>query len=401
MLLKDKFIALGVTGSIAAYKAVELVRLLKKSGAQVQVVMTRSAREFVTPLTFQVVSQNPVITDMFEKPVHWEVEHVSLADRADLFVVAPATANVIAKMAAGIADDMLTAAVLATRAKVLVVPAMNVNMFCNPITQENIKYLREKGIFVMDPAEGFLACGYSGKGRFPEPVDVLRVIEQLVGTRTDLQNKKILITAGPTREPIDPVRFISNHSSGKMGYSLAEAAVERGGEVILISGPTSLERPAGLYKYVAVETALEMREQVLKFFPWCDVVIKAAAVADYRPKNYSGRKIKKKDAEMVLELEKNPDILKELGEKKDRQVLVGFAAETNDIQKNALEKLNRKNLDLIVVNDVTVEGAGFGVDTNIVKIIHRNGTIEELPKMPKKEVANAILDRILQYLNYS
>ncbi|TYP60001.1 bifunctional phosphopantothenoylcysteine decarboxylase/phosphopantothenate--cysteine ligase CoaBC [Thermosediminibacter litoriperuensis] len=397
-MLKDKFIALGVTGSIAAYKAVELVRLLKKRGAQVQVVMTRSAREFVTPLTFQVVSGNPVITDMFEKPVHWEVEHVSLADRADLFVVAPATANVIAKMAAGIADDMLTAAVLATRAKVLVVPAMNVNMFCNPITQDNINYLKEKGFFVMDPAEGFLACGYSGKGRFPEPADVLKVIEQLAGTGTDLQNKKILITAGPTREPIDPVRFISNRSSGKMGYALAEAAVERGGEVILISGPTSLPRPAGLYKYVAVETTLEMQEQVLKFFSWCDVVIKAAAVADFRPKNYSEQKIKKKDEGLVLELEKNPDILKELGEKKEKQILVGFAAETEDIQKNALEKLNRKNLDLVVVNDVTVEGAGFGVDTNIVKIIHRNGEIEELPKMTKKEVAHAILDRVVQYL---
>ncbi|MCG0274675.1 MAG: bifunctional phosphopantothenoylcysteine decarboxylase/phosphopantothenate--cysteine ligase CoaBC [Thermosediminibacteraceae bacterium] len=397
-MLQGKFVVLGVTGSIAAYKAVELVRLLKKKGANVQVVMTRSATEFVTPLTFQVLSGNPVITDMFEKPVRWEVEHVSLADKADLFVVAPATANIIAKMAAGIADDMLTASILATRAKVLVVPAMNVHMYCNPITQENISYLKEKGFSVMEPEEGFLACGYLGKGRFPEPDKIMEVIERLVGNSNDLKNKRILITAGPTREPIDPVRFISNRSSGKMGYALAEAAVERGGEVILISGPTCLPQPAGLFKYIAVETAQDMKEQVLKFFPWSDVVIKAAAVADYKPKCYSERKIKKKDSEMVLELTKNPDILKELGEKKDKQLLVGFAAETDEIKENALEKLRQKNLDLIVVNDVTAEGAGFEVDTNIVKIIYKDGSMEELPKMTKKDLAHVILDRIVQIL---
>ncbi|MCF6095845.1 bifunctional phosphopantothenoylcysteine decarboxylase/phosphopantothenate--cysteine ligase CoaBC [Thermovorax subterraneus] len=399
-MLQDKFIVLGVTGSIAAYKAAELVRLLKKRGAEVQVVMTSSAKEFVTPLTFQVLSGNPVVTDMFEKPVRWEVEHVSLADRADLFVIAPATANVIAKMAAGIADDMLTASVLATQAKVLVVPAMNVNMYLNPITQQNISFLKEKGFYVMEPDEGFLACGYSGKGRFPEPEKILKVIERLAGVCGDLQNKKILITAGPTREPIDPVRFISNRSSGKMGYALAEAAVERGGEVILISGPTCLPQPSGLYKYIRVNTALEMRECVLEYFPWSDVVIKAAAVSDFRPKNYSEHKIKKKDSAtaMTLELEKNPDILKELGEKKQKQLLVGFAAETDEIKENAVEKLNKKNLDLIVVNDVTAEGAGFEVDTNIVRIYYKDGSAEEIPKMTKKELAHVILDRVVKLL---
>ncbi|MDN5331106.1 MAG: phosphopantothenoylcysteine decarboxylase / phosphopantothenate---cysteine ligase [Tepidanaerobacteraceae bacterium] len=399
-MLQGKFIVLGVTGSIAAYKAAELVRLLKKSGAEIQVVMTSSAKEFVTPLTFQVLSGNPVVTDMFEKPIRWEVEHVSLADKADLFVIAPATANVIAKIAAGIADDMLTASVLATRAKVLVVPAMNVNMYLNPITQENISFLKEKGFYVMEPDEGFLACGYSGKGRFPEPEKIIKVIEKLAGVCGDLKNKKILITAGPTREPIDPVRFISNRSSGKMGYALAEAAVERGGEVILISGPTCLPQPGGLYKYIKVNTALEMRECVLTYFSWSDVVIKAAAVSDFRPKNYSEHKIKKEDnaIAMTLELEKNPDILKELGGKKEKQLLVGFAAETDEIKENAVEKLNKKNLDLIVVNDVSAEGAGFEVDTNIVRIYYKDGSAEELPKMTKKELAHVILDRVVRLL---
>ncbi|MFO7151645.1 MAG: bifunctional phosphopantothenoylcysteine decarboxylase/phosphopantothenate--cysteine ligase CoaBC [Bacillota bacterium] len=398
-MLQGKFVVLGVTGSIAAYKAAELVRLLKKAGAEVHVVMTSSAREFVTPLTFQVLSGNPVVTDMFEKPVRWEVEHVSLADRADLFLIAPATANIIAKMAAGIADDMLTSSVLATRAKVLVVPAMNVNMYLNPITQENLSYLKEKGFYVMEPDEGPLACGYSGKGRFPEPEKILKFIEKLVGVSRDLNNKKILITAGPTREPIDPVRFISNRSSGKMGYALAEAAVERGGEVILISGPTSLQPPPGLYKYIRINTALEMREKVLEYYGWCDVVIKAAAVSDFRPKNYVEHKIKKGDsASMFLELEKNPDILRELGERKQKQFLVGFAAETDEIEENAVEKLRKKNLDLIVVNDVTAEGAGFDVDTNIVKIYYKNGSAEEIPKMTKKELAHVILDRVVNLL---
>jgi len=393
-MLEGKFVVLGVTGSIAAYKSVELVRLLKKQGARVQVIMTRSACEFVKPLTFQTLSQNPVITDMFREPSRWEVEHVALADSADMVLVAPATANIIAKIAAGIADDMLTATILATRAKVVIVPAMNVHMYEHPITQKNIKCLKESGNEVMEPAEGPLACGYTGRGRFPEPVDILNFADLLIGKMPDFKDRTILITAGPTREPVDPVRFISNHSSGKMGYALARQATLRGARVILVSGPTSIEPPVGLYKFIPVETALEMEKAVLDNFRSAHAVIKAAAVADFRPKVYNPEKIKKKDGKMVVELVKNPDILQELGETKQNQVLVGFAAETNDPEKNAVDKLKRKNLDFIVVNDVTQEGAGFGSDTNIVKIIYQDGRSEALPRMLKEDVANAILDRI-------
>ncbi|AYO30401.1 bifunctional phosphopantothenoylcysteine decarboxylase/phosphopantothenate--cysteine ligase CoaBC [Biomaibacter acetigenes] len=398
-MLEGKFVVLGVTGSIAAYKSVELVRLLKKRGALVQVIMTKSACEFIKPLTFQVLSQNQVICDMFREPSHWEVEHVALADRADLFLVAPATANIIAKIAAGIADDMLTATILATRARVVVVPAMNVHMYEHPITQKNIRSLKESGIEVIEPAEGLLACGYSGRGRFPEPVDIVNTVDRLIGKAPDLKGRTILITAGPTREPLDPVRFISNHSSGKMGYALARQATLRGAQVVLISGPTNIEPPVGLYKFIPVETALEMEKAVLDNFNQAQVVIKAAAVADFRPKKYNLGKIKKQDGGMVIELVKNPDILQELGQKKQQQVLVGFAAETDEPEKNAVDKLKRKNLDFIVLNDITQEGAGFGSDTNIVKIIYRDGRIEVLPRMLKRDVADAILDRVLPYLN--
>lgn len=397
-MLKDKFLVLGITGSIAAYKSAELVRLLKKRGAQVQVIMTKSACKFIKPLTFQVLSQNPVITSMFDKPYRWEVEHVALADRADMVLVAPATANIIAKIAAGIADDMLTATILATRAKVVVVPAMNVHMYENPVTQKNIEYLKGLGMEVMEPEEGELACGYAGRGRFPEPKDIIDIIDGLMGKSQDLKGKTFLITAGPTREPLDPIRYISNHSSGKMGYALAHKAVLRGARVILISGPTSLTPPYGLHRFISVETALEMEKAVFENFREADVVIKAAAVADYRPKRYNTVKIKKKDEEMVVEMVKNPDILQELGEKKQNRVIVGFAAETDDKEKNALDKLKRKNLDIIVLNDVTQEGAGFGSDTNIVEIIYKDGRKEALPRMLKEEVADAIIDRILPFL---
>jgi len=396
-MLKGKFVVLGVTGSIAAYKSVELVRLLKKEGANVQVVMTRSGCEFVRPLTFQVLSQNPVIIDMFKKPSRWEVEHVALADKADIFLVAPATANIIAKMAAGIADDMLTSTFLATKAKTVVVPAMNVNMYENPITQRNIAVLREMGITVLEPEEGDLACGYSGRGRFPEPKDIVEHIKVILGKDGDLKGKRFLITAGPTREPIDPVRFISNHSSGKMGYALAEKAVQRGARVILISGPTNLAPPLGLENFISVNTAKEMYEAVIKHFDEADVVIKSAAVADFSPSDIKSEKIKKHGSNMVLELKKNPDILQELGNKKTGQILVGFAAETNDISFNAQDKLKRKNLDFIVVNNVAEEGAGFAVDTNIVNIIYKDGRIEELPKMSKRDLADVILDRVLLF----
>ena len=397
-MLHGKSVVIGVTDSIAAYKAVELVRLLKKSEANVKVVMTDSACEFIRPLTFQVVSQNPVVTSMFNEPSHWEVEYVSIADEADIFVVAPATANIIAKLAYGIADDMLTSTVLATKAKKLIVPAMNVNMYENPVTQRNLEILVDMGFEIMDPDEGPLACGYSGKGRFPQPEKIFNKINEMMYETLDFKDKRILITAGPTREPIDPVRFISNHSSGKMGYSIAQIAERRGAQVILVSGPTNLKPPSGLYRFVSVETAQQMYEAVMKDFDQVDVVIKAAAVADYRPKSVSLEKIKKKDTDMCIELERNADILRELGDKKRHQVLVGFAAETENIEKNASDKLNKKNLDMIVVNDVKQQGAGFGYDTNIAKILYKNGRIEALPQMLKTELANKILDRILEML---
>ncbi|MGB9814183.1 MAG: bifunctional phosphopantothenoylcysteine decarboxylase/phosphopantothenate--cysteine ligase CoaBC [Thermovenabulum sp.] len=393
-MLKGKFIVLGVTGSIAAYKACELTRLLKKRGASVQVVMTESACKFVAPLTFQILSENPVIKDMFKEPSHWEVEHVSLADKADFFVIAPCTANILAKLASGIADDMLTTTFLATKAKKVIVPAMNVNMYENPVTQRNIEILKNYGCHIMEPEEGFLACGKIGKGRFPDPEEIVEYIEKIAQMQEDLKGTKILITAGPTREYIDPIRFISNRSSGKMGYKLAEAALERGAEVALISGPVSLEPPPDLQIFHRVETAVEMKKKVDELFPWADVVIKAAAVSDYRPKYRSEHKIKKSEEEVFIELVKNPDILKELGEKKGDKILVGFAAETDIPESNAREKLLKKNLDMIVLNDVTKQGAGFEVDTNIVKILYRDGRIEEFPLLSKKEVAHLILDRI-------
>lgn len=400
-MLRNKFIVVGVTGSIAAYKAVGLVRLLKKKGAEVQVVMTESAQEFVKPLTFQIISENPVITDMFEKPLSWEVGHVSLADKADVFLVAPATANIIGKISSGIADDMLTSTLLATKAKTVIVPAMNVHMYENPITQKNINYLRKIGLEVMEPEEGFLACGYSGKGRFPDPEDIVQRVEVILGQDGDFRGKKVLITAGPTREPIDPVRFITNHSSGKMGYALAQKAVLRGARVILVTGPTDIKPPAGLDKIITVETAKEMYNAVMESFDWSDIVIKSAAVADFSPKVYTGEKIKKQEFSMCINLRANPDILRELGAKKEHQILVGFAAETGDAEKNAIDKLRRKNLDLIVLNDVTAEGAGFVSDTNVVKILHKDGRIEKLPKMLKVDLADKILDRVLSYVPQS
>lgn len=397
-MFQNKFVVVGVTGSIAAYKTVTLVRLLKKNGADVQVIMTKSACEFINPLTFRVVSQNPVITDMFSEPSNWDVAHVALADKADIFLVAPATANIIAKIACGIADDMLTCALLATRAKPIIVPAMNVHMYENPVTQKNIMKLKSFGYEIIEPDEGLLACGYTGKGRFPEPEDILEKLKKRIIKHQDFKNKKFLITAGPTREHIDPVRFITNHSTGKMGYALAGEAIDRGGQVILISGPTNIKPPPGLYKFVQVETTEQMRNAVIENFSWADIVIKAAAVADFKPKEYNTTKIKKNSSKMLLELEKTQDILKELGEKKTNQVLIGFAAETDNIEANAIKKLTNKNLDFIVVNNVTLKGAGFGSDTNIVKIIYKDGKIEELPIMLKRELAKVILDRVLPFM---
>jgi len=393
-MLRGKVVVLGVTGGIAVYKAVELLRLLTKAGATVHVVMTRGAAEFVTPLTFQTLSGNPVHLELFNLISEQEIGHISLAERADLFVVAPATANFIGKVASGIADDLLTTAVMATRAPVLIAPAMNVNMYQNPIYQENEARLKRHGYLIVPPASGMLACGYEGEGKLPEPE---LIFEEAVAALTPkrLAGQRIVVTAGPTREEIDPVRFISNHSSGKMGYAIARHARLRGAEVILVTGPTALATPYGV-NVLRVESAEQMRAAVLGQLDATDIVIKAAAVADYRPRLRAESKVKKGADHLAIELEKNPDILSEVGARKGDRVVVGFAAETNDLVANATSKLNRKNLDLIVANDVSQEGAGFNIDTNIAKLLFRDGRVEDVPLMGKEELAGIILDRVEQ-----
>ena len=383
----------GVSGGIACYKAVELVRLLVKDGFAVRVIMTHGARQFVTPLTFQTLSGNPVATDTFDLTQESEIGHITLADSADIFVIVPATANVIGKVAAGIADDLLTTVLMATQAPVLIAPAMNIHMYENPILQENIRKLRRVGYHFIEPAEGYLACGYEGKGRLPEPEAILDEVHRVLGKK-DLAGERFLITAGPNREPIDPVRYLSNRSSGKMGYALARAGLRRGAAVALVSGPTSLEPPAGA-QLISVTTAAEMRRAVLEEFPKCTAVIMAAAVSDYRPLAPSGSKMKRGKVPWELRLEPNPDILKELGAMKDGKLLVGFAAETDHLAANAKKKLREKNLDMIVVNDVTQAGSGFDGDTNIATIVDRSGASRALPLMTKDELADQILDYFL------
>jgi phosphopantothenoylcysteine decarboxylase/phosphopantothenate--cysteine ligase len=391
-MLNGKTIVLAVTGGIAAYKAVELLRLLTKAGADVHVIMTRSAQEFVTPLTFQTLSHNPVHTELFNLISEQEIGHISLADRADLFVIAPTTANIIGKLAGGIADDMLTTTVMATKAPILVAPAMNVNMYRNAIYQENEERLRRHGVHFVDAVKGELACGWEGDGKLQAPEVIFEEAVKALTTQ-DLAGVRVLITAGPTREELDPVRFISNHSSGKMGYAIARTAWRRGAQVILISGPTCLSVPWGVER-VAVESAEEMYQSVIARGRECTVVIKAAAVADYRPVTRAGEKLKKQGNVMTLELVKNRDILTELGKEKAKRVLVGFAAETTDLLTNARKKLEEKNVDLLVANDVTEAGAGFSVDTNIVRLLHRDGRVEEPGLLSKEAVANLILDRV-------
>jgi phosphopantothenoylcysteine decarboxylase/phosphopantothenate--cysteine ligase len=390
---KKKKVVLGVTGGIACYKAVELVRLLVKEEYSVQVIMTRGAMEFVTPLTFQTLSARPVATDTFNLTQESEIGHINLADSADIFVIAPATANVIGKIAAGIADDLLTTVLMATQAPVLIAPAMNIHMYENPILQENLRKLRRVGYHILEPAEGFLACGYEGKGRLPDPESILEQIRCRL-KKKDLVGEKVLITAGPSREPLDPVRYISNRSSGKMGYALARAAVQRGAEVVLISGPTALAPPAGV-RLTRVNTAAEMRRAILNEFVTCTAVIMAAAVADYHPVEYSREKIKRGKGALAVRLEPNADILKELGQRKNGKLLVGFAAETGNLDVNAEKKLRAKNLDMIVANDVTIEGSGFDGDTNIVTIFDRSGATRSLPLMSKDEVAEQIFNHLL------
>lgn len=395
--LDGKTIILGITGGIAAYKGVEIASLLRKLGAEVHVIMTRAAQEFVGELTFREITGNPVHTGMWKKVTHWNVEHIALAEMADLVLVAPATANLCAKLSAGMADDMLTTTILATRATIFLAPAMNSKMFDNPVTQENLERLRSRGMEIIPPASGRLACGAEGVGRLPEPSEIVsRVMAHFSGS-TSLRGRKVIVTAGGTIAPIDPVRFIGNRSSGKMGYCIAEEATKRGAEVLLVSGVSALPDPVGV-RTIRVETTEEMRRAILREYSEADAVIKAAAVADYRVKHVAEQKIKKSDGDWLIELERNPDILYELGQMKKRQILVGFAAETQNLMEYAKKKLEKKNLDFIVANDVTMPGAGFQGETNIARLIHRDGRVETHPLMKKRELASIILDRLEEIL---
>lgn len=399
-MLQGKKIVLGVTGGIAVYKAVDLVSRLRKAGCEVRVVMTEHAQQFVTPLTFKEISGNAVATSMWNANQEFNVEHIALANWADAFLVAPATANILAKMACGISDDLLSTTLLAAQAPIVVCPAMNTGMYQNPATQENIAKLQERGVTVMPPAVGHLACGTSGPGRLPEPQQIVEFMSAFfAGREGDLRGLRVLVTAAGTREPIDPVRYVGNRSSGKMGYAVAQMAAERGADVLLISGPSALAAPPNV-RVVNVETTNEMLEACLAAYGDVDIVIKAAAVADYRPRDVADQKIKKKtDDALTVVMDKNPDILKTLGAKKEQQVLVGFAAETQNLLANAREKVVKKNLDMIVANDVTAAGAGFNSDTNIVKFLFANGDVRELEQMPKVDVANRILDEAIRIRN--
>jgi len=392
-MLTGKTIILGVTGGIAAYKAAEIVRLLVKDGATVRAIMTKNAQEFITPLTLQTLSGNPVSTETFSLTQESEIGHIRLADSADLILIAPATANVIAKLAHGLADDLLTTVLLATTAPVLVAPAMNVHMYAHALVQENMRKLASLGYGFVEPAEGFLACGYEGKGRLADPEDIVEEARAML-TKKDLRDERIIVTAGPNAEPIDPVRFITNRSTGKMGFAMARVAWRRGAEVTLVSGPTALTPPRGV-RFCPIRTAREMRQAVWEHYPQATMVISAAAVADYRPAQVAPQKLKKREGNFTIELTRNPDILAELGRQKGHRLLVGFATETEEVLSNAVRKLRGKNLDLIVANDVTQEGAGFAHDTNIVTLIDRSEQIETLPLMSKDEVAYAVYDRLL------
>ena len=393
-----KCVCIGVSGGIAAYKALDVVSALRKKDIDVRVIMTESATKFVTPLPFQSLSQNMVVTDMFEEPKAYEIQHISLAKRADVFLVAPATANIIGKVASGIADDMLSTTIMATKARVIFAPAMNTNMYENPIVQANIKKLKDLGYEFIEPASGVLACGDEGKGKLADANTIVNKVLELLENKEiekDLAGKNILISAGPTHSKIDPVRFITNRSNGKMGYFLAEVARDRGANVTLVSGPTNLIKPTGI-KVIDVITNEEMKNAILDNYNNSDIVIKSAAVADYKIKSYSDKKIKKGDGDLTLTFVRDNDILKILGDKKEHQILVGFAAESNDVIENAKKKLVNKNLDLIVANDITSNDTGFASDDNKVIIISRDGEEKHLDKMSKRKVACEIFDTILK-----
>ena len=393
-------ITLGVTGGVAAYKAAELVRRLQQDGFTVQVVMTRGAREFITPLTFAALTGQKVITDLFaesggEANLESAIEHIAVAQRTDLLLVAPATADILAKFARGIADDFLTTLYLASTAPVVVAPAMNVNMWNHAATQENVEMLRARGVKIVDPDEGYLACGMTGAGRLAGQAAIVAAVHEALHAVRDLAGETVLVTAGPTRENVDPVRYLTNRSSGKMGYAVAEAAVRRGAHVILVSGPTSLEAPAGVER-IDVQSAQDMHRVVLEKVSGCSIAIFAAAVADYRPAEPSGQKIKRNNESTTIALEPTPDILASVARNKGQRFIVGFAAETDHVAENAREKLAAKNADLMVANDVTAEGAGFDHDTNVVTLFARDGRDLALPRMSKSEVAQRILDEIVR-----
>ena len=395
MPLQGKNVVLGVTGGIAAYKACELTSRLRKAGAQVYVIMTKHACEFVAPLTFETLSNHPTVTDTFARPDTWEVEHIALAKRADVFVIAPATANILAKMAHGIADDMLSTTVLATKAPVLVAPAMNTGMWENIATRENVEILRRRGIRFIGPEGGFLVCGDTGAGRMSEPKEIFEAIEAILNPKRDMEGLHVLVTAGPTQERIDPVRYITNRSSGKMGYAIADAAAKRGAKVTLVTGPVNLTVPEGV-EAVRILSTQDLYDAMTARCPEMDIVIQAAAPADFTPAVVADQKIKKQgDGDLTLTLRQTPDVAAQVGRlKREGQVLVGFAAETNDVLENAQGKLQKKNLDMIVANDVTAPGAGFDVDTNIVTFVTRKKQ-ETLPCLPKTQVAEELLDRAM------
>ena len=392
-MLKGKTVVLGVTGSIAAYKIANLASMLVKKGCSVHVIMTRNATNFINPITFETLTGHKCLVDTFDRNFEFSVEHVSLAKQADIFMVAPASANVIGKIAGGIADDMLTTTIMAAKCPKIISPAMNTNMFENPIVQDNLTKLKSYGYEIVEPASGYLACGDTGKGKMPEPEVLYSYILKTIGCEKDSLGKKVLITAGPTLEKIDPVRFISNHSTGKMGYAIAENAMLRGAEVTLVTGRTSIKKP-DFVKIIDVLSAQDMFEAVDENFDQQDIVIMSAAVADYRPKNVSSEKVKKQDGNMSIELERTDDILKTLGERKNGQFICGFSMETENMLENSRKKLEKKNCDMIVANNLKQDGAGFGGNTNIVTLITKDDEVQ-LEKMTKDEVAEKIFDFIL------
>lgn len=393
-MLKGKCVVLGVCGGIAAYKAASLASMLRKAECEVHVIMTKNACEFITPLTFETLTGNKCITDTFDRDFEFDVKHISLAKKADLIMIAPATANVIAKLASGIADDMLTTTVLASKAVKVVAPSMNTNMLNNPITQDNLKKLESYGFCVAAPASGRLACGDTGDGKLPEPEELYAHVERLIALPHDMAGKKAVVTAGPTQEPIDPVRYITNHSTGKMGYALAKMCMLRGADVTLISGKTSLQPPV-CTRLVEIGSAEELFNAVSEISADADFVFKAAAVADYTPESVADNKIKKKDGDMSISLKRTPDTLKYLGEhRREGQILCGFSMETENMLENSRAKLEKKNIDMIVANNLKVAGAGFGTDTNVITIITKD-SCDELPIMSKEEAANRIIDKAM------